>query len=370
MSILVSLVALFVIAAILWDAFETILLPRRLPAQWRLSRVALRAQWMLWAAIADRIKSRPRRENFLSFYAQLTILTLLIVWAGGLIVAFATLTWADGSQVAGVPLQGFAADLYMSGTTFFTLGLGDLHPLSTVSRIVTVVEAGTGFGFLALVIAYVPVLYQSFSRRETRITMLDEWAGSPPTAAVLLRRTFECPDRHVIQPLLKDWETSAAEILESHLSYPILCYFRSQHDNQSWLASLVAILDTCALVTVGVEGIDPFQARLTFAIARHALVDLSQNFHVKPEPESTTPRLTPETLRELRAWLAQAGVPVRDDAEADRKLAEMMALYIPYAQVLSRKLSMPLPPWLPPPKARYNWETTAWAKTAPDEGGH
>ena len=140
------------------------------------------------------------------------------------------------------------------------------------------VEAGTGFGFLALVLSYLPVLYQSFSRRETRITMLDEWAGSPPSrggaAAPLLR---EPRSGRGAQRLLRDWEVAAAEILESHLSYPILAFFRSQHDNQSWLASLTAVLDTCALVIVGVDGIDPFQARLTFAIGRHALVDVSQD---------------------------------------------------------------------------------------------
>src|SRR6185503_18023840 len=147
--------------------------------------------------------------------------------ATGMVFAFAMLHWAVGSRLAGITATqgvmtsaGFGADLYMSGSTFFTLGLGDLHPVSDVARVITVVEAGTGFGFLAMVIAYVPVLYQSFARREARITMLDEWAGSPPTAAVLLRRCFESNDRQVIQPLLKDWEVSAAEILESHLSYP------------------------------------------------------------------------------------------------------------------------------------------------------
>src|SRR5262245_10803310 len=141
MSLLVGLVAVFLIAGILWDAFETILLPRRSPSLWRLSRLVLRTLWTLWAAVADRISNRSRRESFLSFYAQLSILALLIVWAVGLIVGFAMLTWADGSRVAGVALQGFAADLYMSGTTFFTLGLGDLHPLSVGSRIVKIGRA-------------------------------------------------------------------------------------------------------------------------------------------------------------------------------------------------------------------------------------
>jgi hypothetical protein len=373
MNLLVLAAGLLLIVWVLWDAFETILLTRRVPARLRISRFVLNWLWVVWATIARGITARGRRETFLSFYALLSILGLLVVWATGLIVAFAMLHWADGSQLSGdfgtsgaVGAAGFAADLYMSGTTFFTLGLGDLHPMTNAGRLITVVEAGTGFGFLALVIAYVPVLYQSFARREARITMLDEWAGSPPTAAVLLRRCREGGDPNVIAPLLRDWERTAAEILESHLSYPILCFFRSQHDNQSWLASLVAILDTCALVIVGVEGIDPFQARLTFAIGRHALVDLSQAFRLKPEPAESL-RLSAGELSELRAWLSTSGVRLREGAEADRKLAELRDLYTPYAHQLSRVLLMPLPPCLPPPRTRFNWETTAWGKTARDD---
>jgi hypothetical protein len=249
------------------------------------------------------------------------------------------------------------------------LGLGDLHPTTFFTRFITVVEAGTGFRFLALVIAYVPVLYQAFSKREARITMLDEWAGSPPSAAVLLRRWSESRDPRVLEPLLKDWEQASAEILESHLSYPILCFFRSQHDNQSWLASLTAILDTCALVIVGVDGIDPFQARLTFAIARHTLVDLSQTLRTAPAA-TAEPILDPAEARELRAWLERAAVPLAQDPESDRKLEELRGLYVPYARQLSRFLMMPLAPALPPAKARYNWETSAWAKTAPTDDAH
>jgi len=373
MNLLILAGGLLLIAWVLWDAFETILLTRRVPARLRISRFVLSWLWSGWAAIGRRITTRDRRETFLSFYALLSILGLLIVWAKGLIVGFAMLHWAEGSHLAGVigtgggvGVAGFAADLYMSGTTFFTLGLGDLHPMTDAGRLITVVEAGTGFGFLALVIAYVPVLYQSFARREARITMLDAWAGSPPAAAVMLRRSIESREPTVLSPLLKDWEITSAEILESHLSYPILCFFRSQHDNQSWLASLVAILDTCALVIVGVEGIDPFQARLTFAIGRHALVDLSQAFRLKPESVESL-RMPPAEVAELRAWLAASGVRLCEGAEADRKLAELRDLYTPYAHQLSRVLLMPLPSSLPPPKARYNWETTQWGKTARDE---
>jgi hypothetical protein len=353
---------------LLWDAFETILLPRRVPARLRLSRFFLRWLWTPWSAIALAIRHRPRRENFLGFYALLSILSLLAAWAAGLVAGFALLLWSEGSRIAADGEQArFALDFYLSGTTFFTLGLGDVRPMTGLARATIVVEAGMGFGFLALVISYLPVLYQAFSKREARITMLDEWAGSPPTAAVLLRRCSEARDPNVIAPLFKDWEISSAEILESHLSYPILCYFRSQHDNQSWLASLTTILDACALVIVGIEGIDPFQARLTFAIGRHALVDLSQNLRASPKLVERAP-LDPQTLYELRAWLAKSGVRLAAGADADGKLAELRALYAPYAERLSKLLVMPLPPCLPPAKARYNWETTAWGRTAADEG--
>ena len=364
MMMLVALAGLTLILMVLWDAFETILLPRRIPTRWRISRLTLRGLWTAWAALGRRIPRRNAREDMLGLYALLALIGLLVIWATGLIFGFALLYRATGSAMvtAGGPVN-FRTDLYMSGTTFFTLGLGDVAPASPMARLLAVTEAGTGFGFLALVLSYLPVLYQAFSRRETRITMLDEWAGSPPTAAVLLRRCFESRDPDgVLKTLLRDWEMTSAEILESHMSYPILATFRSQHDNPSWLAALTAVLDTCALAIVGVEGIDPFQARLTFAIGRHTLVDVSQILRRRPTGAAAA-RDRAEPVRELREWLAGAGVKLAEGPDADLRLAELRALYGPYVEELSRLLLMPLPPWLPPEKARYNWETTAWART-------
>src|SRR5262249_5701683 len=152
------------------------------------------------------------------------------------------------------------------------------------------VEAGLGYGFLAVSISYLPVLYQAFSRREATISLLDARAGSPPTAGELLRRLGAA--RNVTGlgpcPLLVEWERWACELLETHLSYPVLGYYRSQHDNQSWVAALTCILDTSALLIAGVDGADSYQARLTFAMARHAAVDLAlvtQTAPVSPQPD-------------------------------------------------------------------------------------
>jgi hypothetical protein len=347
------------LAIVLWDAYETILLPRRLPGDIRLSRFVLRSLWLLWRGLGRRIRGAKERELFLSYYAQLSLIVLLGVWAAGLILGFASLQWAIGSHLEGPKgLAGFGADLYMSGTTFFTLGLGDVIPMSSAARFLTVVEAGIGFGFLAMVISYVPVLYQQFARREARITMLDEWAGSPPAAALILRRAFESGNPGAaLDRLFHDWELAAAEILESHLSYPTLAFFRSQHDNQSWLASLCAVLDASALVATSVRGVDPFQARLTFAIARHTLVDITQVFRLVPRDEHAA-RCAPERLAEMRVWLTAARVPLEEGSQFDQRFLERRRLYTPYLGALSDYLAMPLPDWLPRGRERYNWQST------------
>jgi hypothetical protein len=363
-ALLAGVLGFLLLAIVLWDAYETILLPRRLPGDIRLSRLVLRTLWKTWRALGRRIRVHGKRELFLSFYAQLGLIVLFSVWAAGLILAFGVLHWAIGTHLdAPRSIAGLAADLYMSGTTFFTLGLGDVVPTTTLARLFTVMEAGIGFGFLALVIAYVPVLYQFFSRREARITMLDQWAGSPPAAGQILKRAFESRDPGVeLDRLFREWELTAAEILESHLSYPTLAFFRSQHDNQSWLASLSAVLDASALVSTSVRGVEAFQARLTFAICRHTLVDVTQVFRLRP---AATYKSKP--FAGLRAWLEGAGVALEPGQDAEARFQELRGLYAPYLEVLSEYLLMPLPDWIPPPgKARYNWRTTSSAHSRHD----
>src|SRR5206468_6633501 len=225
--------------------------------------------------------------------------------AASLVTAFAMVQAGIGTRLNVEGDAAFLDHLYLSGETFFTLGLGDVTPMSRAGRAITVIEAGVGFGFLALVIGYLPVLYQSFSRREVNITLLDARAGSPPSAEELLRG-FGADDEE-LTVLLAEWERWAAEVLESHLSYPVLSYYRSQHDNQSWLAALTTVLDASALVMAGIEGACARQARLTFAVARHAAVDLAQVLG-RPPAVAAADRLPSDELARLRAALWASGV--------------------------------------------------------------
>ena len=364
MEILVGISGFLLIAVIIWDAFEAIVLPRRVTRRLRLTRLFYRATWRSWSAIVRHLTSSKRRETYLSFYGPLSLILLLIVWATGMILGFAMLQAALGSALNDSKGSAtFGTDLYMSGTNFFTLGLGDVTPRTTLARVITVIEAGTGFGFLALVIGYLPVMYSAFSRREVSTVLLDARAGSPPSAAELLRRSSQGLHEG-LDELLRDWERWAAELLESHISYPVLCYYRSQHSNQSWLAALTTILDTSALVMAGIDGIMPRQAQLTFAIARHACADLAQIFNTPPSA-SGADRLPAPDLRRLREVLATAGVRLSDGLAADQRLSELRRMYEPYSNALAEYLLMALPPWLPAGGGVDNWQTSAWERISP-----
>src|SRR6202795_1024989 len=322
MSIPAIVFGLVIIGVVLLDAFETVVLPRRVTRQFKLTAWFYRRTWIPWRKIAGHIQTASRQQSFLGYYGPLSLIMLMAFWAVGLIFGFALLQYGIGGheQLGNEPIT-FARILYHSGETFFTLGYGDIVPTSAGSRALSVVEAGMGFGFLGVVIGYIPVVYASFSRREIQISMLDSRAGSPPSAAELLLRLAgrsEDPgvDQRVLDEVLRDWERWASELLESHISYPVLSFFRSQHSNQSWLGALTTMLDVTSLVLSGIDGGHPGQAKVTFAMARHAAVDLAQMVNARYDPLAPE-RLTDENLAALRNTLADAGLKLRagDDAK-------------------------------------------------------
>src|SRR2546422_5851904 len=344
---------------ILWDTFETVVLPRRVARRLRPARLLFRTLWRCWLLAAGGIRRPGRRESFLSLFGPFSLIALLGGWASMLLLGFALVHSALGLQMSVPERQPtFFTALYLSGTTLFTLGLGDVVRTSAAARVVTVVEAFVGFAFLALVIGYLPVVYQAFSRREAHIAMLDEWAGSPPAASELMRRLGQWRDLDALGQFLAAWERWAAELLESHISYPVLARFRSQHGNESWVASLTTILDTCALVLAGLDGVRPRQAWLTFAMARHVAVDRCQAVATPPPPPDRD-RLPPDDLRRLRAILNEAGVVLRTGDEGDRKLSELRSSDEPEVTALAGGLLLTLPPPPPSPGAKDNWQQTA-----------
>jgi hypothetical protein len=372
MNVLAVVFGVAFLAGVLLDAFQTIILPRRPVGRFRITRAFFLATWGPWSWLVGHWPAKRSREQMFSFYGPSSLLLLFALWAVLLMWAYALIyfgmrmPFTDPMQPVSL-LSRLRTCVYVSGSTLFTLGLGDVLPATHVARTLLVMEAGTGLGFVALVIGYVPVLYTAFSTREIAVALLDARAGSPPTAGELLFRHNFKGGHQALTALLAEWEIWCAQMLETHISYPILCYYRSQHDNQSWLAALTAVLDACALLITTIEGPSTRQAQLTFAIGRHTLVDLGHVFKQEKREQALRHampmRLEDEAFARLCDLLGQAGYSLCGDVGARERLNAIRLLYEPHARAMADYLRLQLPAWVPPvqdpTKRRDQWTTVA-----------
>jgi voltage-gated potassium channel Kch len=350
-----AVTAIILLAIVLQDAFEVMLLPRRVHRRIRLTRFYFKLSWAAWSRLARRLPEGARREGFLGVFGALSMVVLFGIWAAALIIGFGVLEWA---LQAGPPrsVSSLTEQTYMSGVTFFTLGYGDVVPHSMAGRAVAVIEAGTGIGFIAVVIGYLPVLYQLFAQREAHVIRLDARAGSPPAAATMLCRHAEGDGLPKLDELLREWEVWSSALLESHLSYPMLVYYRSQHYNQSWLAALTTVMDCCALILVGIPGLPPLQARMTFTMTRQVVVEMARSLRVDPSRYNGGNRLPHDGYQRMLASFAEAGLGWDGGPEAEETLAALRATYEPLLDGLSAALLLPLPGWTAADGAADHWE--------------
>jgi len=350
MPMVFLILGVLLVVIILWDTFEVMLLPLPIKRRFRLVRLFFDGTWKTWAALARKVPAE-RRDKFIGVYGPLSLVTLICIWVGGLIIGFGLI---HESFTGNYSLPSFLQSLYFSGITFFTVGYGDLVPRTGGMKVVSILEAGCGLGFLALVIGYLPVVYQLFARRESHVLLLDERAGSPPTATTLLKRHADGRSLQSLQELLREWELWAAELLESHVSYPMLVYYRSQYANLSWLTALAAVIDTCSLIMVGIEDLATFQARMTFPVARLAVVELSQVFGIR-EVAIARAHLSSEEFQAMKASLEQSGLKLIEP-DAELKLARFRATYEPFLGGLAEHLLIDLPGWIASGDQLDNWE--------------
>ena len=357
LSFLVGFLGACLVVVVLQDAFEVMLLPRRVQRRVRFMGFYFRLTWAVWKRLAVRLALGRGRESMLSHFGPLSMLGLFSTWTFALIIGFGLLEWtlqpATSVPGGGSPLF---EQLYMSGITFFTLGYGDVTPHSGSARLVAVMEAGTGLGFIAVVIGYLPVLYQLFSRREAHVIQLDGRAGSPPTAVAMLCRHAEADGLGKLDELLREWEVWGSELLESHLSYPMLAYYRSQHDNQSWLGAMAAVMDCCALILVGVKELSPLQARMTFSMARQVVVEMARSFAISPSRYDGGDRLPEAAYQRMEAAFAQAGLEWEGGPEAKTALQALRATYEPLLDGLAQHLLLMLPGWVSDDTTADHWE--------------
>jgi hypothetical protein len=335
---------------VLADAFNTLVLARRTRHVFRIARLYYQLTWKPFAAVARRIKSPLRRESVLGIYGPMSLLLLIVLWGVGLVLAFGLLEWSVGMRSSGIA-STFPHDLYSSSRALVTLNDGD--PENAASKFLSVCEGGLGLAFLGLVVGYLPVLYQSFARRELVISLLDARAGSPPSAGGLLTSTpFEADG--IIQQLER-WESWMAQLLENQISFPMLGYFRSQHSNQAWLTALVAIVDYATVIAIASEGSLKLQAGLTAAMGRHVLSDVVVIFGLEQSCGNTLSSRLSGQAEQLRGTLAQRPGVFNLSNVSDTSLSERVAGYEPQAGALSRYFLMSLPAAIPDGAVRTDW---------------
>jgi hypothetical protein len=347
------------VVLMLLEIFLTYLVPQRVRRGPRIVRVLREIAWRPWRWLARRLPDRAA-DTMLGLYGPFGLLMNLTLWVLGMIVGYAALQWAGGSQLAVGHGVTFGQDLYFSAATLVSSGTGSLSAQTTFARVIQVIDAASGLLTLAIVIGYLPALFQAYSRREATVSQLDARAGSPPTAGRLLIRAARRGGWPPTNDYLGEWETWTAELMETHLSYPILAYYRSQHVNQSWLAALCTVLDACALTVAAAPAGTVDAARYTFAIGRHAVADLSYTFHTTPTPP-VVDRLPMASFERLLAELREGGVEIEhESATVFDRLRRMRELYEPYVNGLAHKLALRVPEWTATESPTDNWRTTEW----------
>jgi hypothetical protein len=331
--VVVGLVGVVVILLMLAEFFVAFLLPRRVRRDPRIARGIYRALWHPWRGIAGRLPP-VAADTLLGFFGPLALVLELSVWVLGLMVGFACVEWAGGGSFS----VGFSAGTFLSAS---------FQPHGTWHRAIGLLEAATGVGVLFIVIGYMPSIYSAFSRREVAISRLSTRAGAPPSAGALLRRASERGGWAELDQYLRDAEGWAAEMMETHLTYPLLGYYRSQHVGQNWLSALTAIVDTSAILLAALDESSPEAetAELTFAIGRHALSDLALQFAAGRAGASRA--FGDADAAELRALLEGGDLRLRPDDEWRARLDELRGRYDANAAALARELALRLPGWLP-----------------------
>jgi hypothetical protein len=342
------------------EIFVAFLLPRRVKRDPKIVRSVFAYAWRPWRRLARMLPAQAE-DTMLGVYGPFGLILNLVLWVSVMMLGYACLQWANGSHLG--PMHqavSFGDDLYYSAATMTTDGPAALTAQTGFARVVQVITSASGLAVLAIVIGYLPSLYQAFSRREATVSQLDARAGSPPTAGRLVVRSTQRGGWPALNGYLSEWETWVAELMETHLAYPVLAYFRSQHINQNWLSAMCAVLDACTFTIAAAPPGTVDSARFTFAIARHAVADLSYSFKVDTTRELAD-RLPEADLRDLLAQLHEVGVEPAADLETIRaRMTRMRALYEPHVNGLSERLALGMPQWLAPESPTDNWRTTEW----------
>ncbi len=330
-----------IVAAVLYDLLLSVVVPRPSPGNRRISNLVLRNAWPAWRSIGFRVRAE-RRESMLGSFAPGIVIALLVIWVVLLTFGYAMILWAIREQLHPPP-NGFGTALYFSGVALLTIGFGDIVPTSFASRLVVLVEAGTGLGTVALVISMLFALFSTFQRREARVVTLDQAAGAPPSGVLLLETARRLNMPELLDHTFEEWRVWSADVLDSHLAYPVLNYFRSSHDYESWISALGAVLDASTLLLTTIDGERIGPAKLLFGVGSHLVEDLS---HFYGFDHTHDPLVEEFEFVEACRRLEAAGYRVGSPDLAWERFSELRATYAGALNEMARYWAIPPAQWI------------------------
>ncbi len=333
---------LIVVVAAFYDLFKSVVLPRPSVNRFIMVRLLFLVSWSMWRWVSRRMTSPARRETWLATFGPSAVIAMFFTWALAFMLGYALILDGLRTQVH-PPLDGFGESLYFSASTIVPLSYGDFVPEGVGARIVVLFESATGVGIAALVITLLFSLYAAFQEREELVVQLDAIAGAPPSGVQLLETVFERGLRDELVKTFDDWRRWSAAVLESHLAYPILLYFRSSHDNEAWLNSFGAVMDAATLVMSTVDEDEEGPARLMFTVGNHLVEDLAWNFRYTSSKEPLVDR---EEFEQSVARLKKAGYRVKPPAEAWPKFSHLRGKYASQLIQMAHRLAIIPAEWI------------------------
>jgi len=343
MTGLIEVVAGILLALIVfYDMFQSVVLPRPAVNKFALVRFALRRIWRVWRWIGNRMSSVPKRESFLAAFGPVGVLLMFAIWGLALVLAFALMMHGVRDQIHPA-LESFGSAVYFSASTLVPLSYGDYVPEGLVARLATIGESATGVFLAALAITLLFSLYQAFQRREELVVSLDAMAGAPPSGVQILENVAEHRLQDELINTFDDWRAWAAAVLESHLAYPILLWFRSSHDNEAWVNSFGAVMDAATLVISIVDDKAEGPARLMFTVGNHLVEDLARNFRYL---RFEGPLVEREEFEQAWARLQKAGYRCHGKEGGWEQFSKLRAKYASPLNQLAHQLAIIPAQWI------------------------
>jgi hypothetical protein len=335
-----------VILLTLNDIFQSVIVPRATARRFRISFYAWRSMWHIWPKLAWRLFSKDgdKREEFLAIFAPFMLTLLILFWVALLIVGFGSTFWGMRAGIA-PGHASFGQMLYFAGTSLLTVGFGDVVGRSAGPRFVSVLAALAGLLLLSILTAYLFAVFGSFQQRETFVVTLAARAGTPPSGVNLLAIAGYSHTAEDLPLLMIDAQRWAAAVMESHLAYPVLAFFRSSHDDQSWVGTLGTLLDAATLLMTTIDGVREGQARIFYNVGRHATRDLSRYFGFDVTQQETV-GIERAEFEQACDRLATAGYRLRERDEAWKRFAGLRSSYAPHLAVLAGFFQIPALAWI------------------------